>query len=99
MPGPMVWRCSSGWSSPTSAAPWSTGRACTGPFVPRAPLLIEAGEPVTEVAARESPKLRPRPLQIYGHLWRSSEDQSRLVLSRAFEGADFLRTARDPDPL
>lgn len=61
-----------------------------------ASLLIEAGESVTVVAARLGHKNATETLQTYSHLWPSSEDQTRLVLSRAFQSADFLRTA-EPD--
>lgn len=63
-----------------------------------ASLLIEAGESPTVVAARLGHKNATETLQTYSHLWPSSEDQTRLVLSRAFENADFSRTAEDPHP-
>ena len=58
-----------------------------------ASLLIEAGESPTVVAARLGHKNATETLQTYSHLWPSSEEQTRLVLSRAFQDADFLRTA------
>jgi integrase len=64
-----------------------------------ASLLIEAGESPTVVAARLGHKNATETLQTYSHLWPSSEDQTRQVLSRAFENADFSRTAEDPHPL
>jgi integrase len=64
-----------------------------------ASLLIEAGESVTVVAARLGHKNATETLQTYSHLWPSSEDQTRLVLSRAFKNADFSRTDDDPHPL
>lgn len=64
-----------------------------------ASLLIEAGESPTVVAARLGHKNATETLQTYSHLWPSSEDQTRLVLSRAFENADFSRTAEDQHPL
>jgi integrase len=57
-----------------------------------ASLLIEAGESPTVVAARLGHKNATETLQTYSHLWPSSEDQTRLVLSRAFQSADSLRT-------
>lgn len=63
-----------------------------------ASLLIEAGESPTVVAARLGHKNATETLQTYSHLWPSSEDQTRQVLSRAFENADFSRTAEDPHP-
>ena len=64
-----------------------------------ASLLIEAGESVTVVAARLGHKNATETLQTYSHLWPSSEDQTRLVLSRVFENADFSRTADHPHAL
>ena len=64
-----------------------------------ASLLIEAGESVTVVAARLGHKNATETLQTYSHLWPSSEDQTRLVLSRAFKDADFSRTDADPHQL
>ena len=63
-----------------------------------ASLLIDAGESPTVVAARLGHKNATETLQTYSHLWPSSEDQTRLVLSRAFQNADFSRTAEDPHP-
>jgi integrase len=64
-----------------------------------ASLLIEAGESVTVVAARLGHKNATETLATYSHLWPSSEEQTRLVLSRAFKDADFSRTPEDPHPL
>jgi integrase len=64
-----------------------------------ASLLIEAGESVTVVAARLGHKNATETLHTYSHLWPSSEDQTRLVLSRAFESADFARTVDHGHPL
>lgn len=61
-----------------------------------ASLLIEAGESVTVVAARLGHKNATETLQTYSHLWPSSDAQTREVLSRAFQSADFMRT---DDPL
>lgn len=64
-----------------------------------ASLLIEAGESVTVVAARLGHKNATETLHTYSHLWPSSEDQTRRVLSSAFQRADFVRTAHPPHPL
>jgi integrase len=61
-----------------------------------ASLLINAGESPTVVAARLGHKNATETLQTYSHLWPSSADQTRQVLSRAFQDADFSRTAEQP---
>lgn len=63
-----------------------------------ASLLIEAVESVTVVAARLGHKNPTETLQTYSHLWPSSEEQTRQVLSRAFRDADFSRTTRPSQP-
>ena len=55
-------------------------------------VVFEAGESVTVVAARLGRKNATETLHTYNHLWPSSEEQTRLALSRAFQNADFLRT-------